>query len=145
MIVTGETSSRLSELRKYKVTDVFELKYRGDGSLTNDGVDFNESDPETMIIYFLGGIKYFDDVVNGITTYEFVAVGTDSPNFIHAPIYKDPSKENIISQPKIQDDVFIVRQQLSVFDNIYKLNFIDNLSELSTYLGGNYFNIVNNT
>jgi hypothetical protein len=146
MVVTGQTSSRLSELRKYKVTDEFHLKYRGGGSLNSDGVDFDESDPETIVVYYLGGIKYFDDKVNNITTYEFVAEGTGNTlNFINAPIYKNPSKLNIIGEPKIQDDVFISRQQLSVFDNIYKLEFVDNLSGLITYLGGNYFNIVNNT
>ena len=154
MIVTGETKSRLSELKKYGVTTVFTEKYRGNGSVNNDGVVFNVSNPEVSIIYYVGGIKYIDNIVDGITTYEFTAVGTNSPHFIlvppnapyiETPIYKDPKKENIISKPKIQDGVFIVRQELSAFEKNYKLQHVNNLVELTTYLGGSYFNIVNNT
>jgi hypothetical protein len=58
----------------------------------------------------------------------------------------DPSKkENIISNPKINDDVFITRQELSAFEKNYRLEYIRNLVDLETYAGGNYFNIINNT
>jgi len=50
-----------------------------------------------------------------------------------------------VSNPKINDDVFIVRQELSAFDSNYKLEFIRNLVDLTSYAGGNFFNIVNNT
>jgi len=150
MIVTGETKSRLSELKKYRITTVFTEKYRGDGSIDNDGVVFHISNPEIEITYYIGGIKYVDDVINNTTYFEFTAEGTGTPenpnpNFIYGPIYKDPKKENIISRPKIQDGVFIVRQELSAFEKNYKLQHVNNLVELTTYLGGNYFNIVNNT
>ena len=49
------------------------------------------------------------------------------------------------SNPKIEDDVFIVRQQLSAFNDNYNLEFIENLNDLINYAGGNYFNIINNT
>ena len=58
---------------------------------------------------------------------------------------KEVNKKNIISNPKINDDVFISRQQLSAFDKNYRLEYINNLSDLETYAGGNFFNIVNNT
>ena len=146
MIVTGETTSRLSELRTYRITTVFIEKYPSNGSITNDGVDFNQSNPEIEIIYYIGGIKYVDDIINSITRYEFTTLGTGNTlNFINAPIYKDPKKENIISRPKIQDGVFILRQEVSAFEKNYKLQHINNLVELTTYLGGSYFNIVNNT
>lgn len=79
------------------------------------------------------------------TTFIFTAQGTNNPVFIEAPIYKDPKKDNIISNPKIDDDVFIVRQALSVQEQNYRLQYITNLVELTTYAGGNYYNIVNNT
>ncbi|MFW6246592.1 MAG: hypothetical protein ACOC22_00250 [bacterium] len=154
MIITGETKSRLSELKKYKVTTVFTEKYHGNGTVNTDGVVFNQSDPEQEIVYFLGGVKYIDDVTDNVTRYEFTALGTDSPHFIQppvdkdyieTPIYKDPTKENIISKPKIQDSVFIVRQEISAFDRNYRLQFINNLNDLTTYLGGNYYDIINNT
>jgi hypothetical protein len=148
MIVTGTSSSRLVELKKYAVNVPFNQQYVGGGNWTTDGVDFPNSISGVSVVYYLGGIKYLDTLTgdNTGTTFTFNTLGTgDTNNFIVAPIYKDPNKENIISNPKIDDDVFIVRQELSAFENNYRLEYIKNLSELETYAGGNYFNIVKNT
>lgn len=144
-VVTGGCTSRLSELKKYVITNVFTEQYVGGGSVLIDGVDFGAS-TGGIIVYYLGGIKFID--ISGQTTgttFSFTTLGVTSPNFINAPIYKDPMKENIISNPKIDDDVFIIRQQLSAFENNYRLENIRNLVELTSYAGGKYFNIVNNT
>jgi len=147
MIITGTSTSRLSELRKYTITTVFANQYFGGGSYTVDGVDIVNSNPLSKIIYYLGGIKYVDTVSGSTgTTFTQDAIGTaDATNFIYAPYYKDPKKENIISNPKINDDVFIIRQELSAFESGYRLEYIKNLNDLETYAGGNYFNIVNNS
>lgn len=148
MIVTGTSSSRLSELRKYVITNVFTEQYFNNGTPTNDGVDIISSIPNEKIVYYLGGIRYVDTLVDGITTnttYSFIAQGYNSPNFIDVPYYQNPNKENIISNPKIYDDVFIIRQELSAFDKNYRLEHIKNLIDLTTYAAGSFFNIVNNT
>ena len=180
MIVTGQTnSSRLNELKKFIVTTDITKQYFGNGSWTNNGVDFSQleySDVEEVyrayglgedelriyseneddlrkttgpllskIVYYIDGIKYSDFLLEGFTTYEYTAVGTNSPDFLHLPIIKDPKKEKIIDRPKIDSDVFIVRQELSAFENNYLLEHIDRLSEITTFAGGNYFNVVNNT
>jgi len=145
-MVTGTTNtSRLNELRKYTTSNIFANQYISGGSFTNDGVDYLTSVSGVSVTYYLGGIKYVDDVANEITTFAYMPSGTSSPDFINVPYYKDPKKENIISNPKINDDVFIVRQELSAFENNYRLEHITNLSELLTYAGGKYFNIVSNT
>ena len=145
-MVTGTTNtSRLNELRKYTTSNIFANQYISGGSFTNDGVDYLTSVSGVSVTYYLGGIKYVDDVANEITTFAYMPSGTSSPDFINVPYYKDPKKENIISNPKINDDVFIVRQELSAFENNYRLEHIRNLSELLTYAGGKYFNIVSNT
>jgi hypothetical protein len=149
MIVTGASSSRLSELRKYTITNVFADQYFGGGSLTVDGVDYTTSIPNVTVVYYIGGIRYTDylsGVTSGLTIYRFVPQGTGSTaNFINAPYYKNPNKENIVSNPKINDDVFIVRQELSAFDSNYRLEYMKSLNDLETYAGGNFFNIVNNS
>jgi len=147
-IVTGTSSSRLSELEKYTITNIFSNKYVINGSYSVDGVDISASNQNESIIYFIGGIRYVDVIVNGVTvktTFNFYSKGYDSPDFINVPIYKNPNKENIISNPKILNDVFIIRQELSAFDKNYRLEFIKNLVDLTTYAGGNFFNIVNNS
>lgn len=146
--VTGTSTSRLNELRKFTISTVFIDKYvMYDG--INDGVDYINSIPMHKIIYYLGDIRFIDYLsTSGTTTgttFSFNTVGISDPQFMSAPIYKDPTKENIVSNPKINDDVFIVRQELSVFDGIYKLEFIKNLSQLLSFAGGNFFHIANNT
>lgn len=150
MVVTGESTSRLSEIKKYTTTgDIFNQHLSSTGSDKN-GVNKNQSDLSSTpqkIVYYVDGITYVD-LINGndvSTTFSFKAQGTDSPDFLSKKIIKDPNKQNIVQKPKIDNDVFIERQQLSVFDKNFRLREIRNLVELSTYAGGRYFNIVNNS
>jgi hypothetical protein len=146
--VTGKSTSRLTELRKYTITSVFADQYINNGSPSSDGVDLYNTIPNEKIVYYLGGIRYVDILVDGVTkstTFNFTSQGYNSPNFIDVPYYKNPNKENIISNPKIYDDVFIIRQELSAFDKNYRLEYIKNLVDLTTYAAGSFFNIVNNS
>ena len=146
-VVTGQCTSRLLELRKYSVTNVFANQYFGNGSYIVDGVDYSNSISGVSVVYFLDGIRYVDFLTGSTSgsTFSFTSLGYTNPNFINKPIYQYPNKENIISNPKISDDVFIVRQELSAFDGNYRLEFIKNLIDLETYAAGNFFNIVKNT
>lgn len=144
MIISGTSSSRLSELKKYKITDVFEEMYYSGGSITNNGVVYSESEPENMITYYIGGVKYFDDVSANTTTYYFEKDCDYNDDFIDYNIYKDPNKTGIVGLTKIVNDVFIERQELSVFEKNYMLEHVNNLSEVITFAGGRYFNIINN-
>ncbi len=139
--VTGTSNSRLTELKKYTISSIFSemyVQYNGH----NDGVDFNNSIPDNKIYYYIGEIKYTDDIINDKTTFRFNTIGINNPQFITAPLFKTPSKENIIGNPKIDNDVFIVRQELSAFDKNFKLEHLNNLAELNAFAGGNYFNII---
>jgi hypothetical protein len=143
-MITGTTkNSRLNELRKYKITNVFDEKYVGNGSYSSDGVDFNHSISGVTVVYYIGGIKFVDNVSASTTNFYYTPINSSS--FTELPYYKNPDKNYIVSNPKINDDVFIVRQELSAFDSNYKLEFIRNLVDLTSYAGGNFFNIVNNT
>lgn len=143
-MVTGTTdNSRLAELKKYVIGVPFNQQYVSGGTWTTDGVDFTESVSGVSITYYLGGIKYVDNVDTIITTFSFTPNNTY--NFVDESYIKNPNKEKIISNPKINDDVFIVREDLSAFDKNYRLEYIRNLVDLTTYAGGKYFNIVNNT
>ena len=146
--IVGYTTSRLIELKKYKTTTDFTQMYFGDGSVIKDGVDYSMSEVNKFVVYYIGGIRYVDILVNGepsSTVITYYAQGMTPVDFISERMYKNPNKENIVSNPKIDDDVFIVRQELSVFDNNYRLEFIRNLNELNTFTAGSFFNIVNYT
>jgi hypothetical protein len=146
-IVTGGTTSRLIELRKYTITNNFNLQYISGGTPTVDGVDYANSSSSNRVVYYIGGIRYLDVYTGNTTgtTFSFNSSGYASPNFINVPYYQNPNKENIISQPNIDDDVFIIRQESSAFEGNYRLEYIKNLSDLMTYAGGNYFKIITNS
>jgi len=80
------------------------------------------------------------------TTFNYIALGIgETNNFIYEQYIKNPNKSKLISNPKINDDVFIIRDNLSALDKNYRLEYIRNLVDLTTYAGGRYFNIINNT
>jgi len=145
-MITGTTEhSRLSELRKYNITSVFADQYVGSGSWTNDGVDYGSSPAIEYVVYYLGGIRYVDvTLIDGVTT-TFSYTPNSDPNFVDVPYYKNMNKEKILGRPKIKDDVFIIRTDQSAFDKNYRLEYIRNLQDLTTYAGGSFFNIINNS
>lgn len=145
-MITGSTNnSRLVELKKYIVNATFAQQYVSGGNWTTDGVDYVNSPSINYVVYYIGGIQYIDQTTTAgkITTFKYTP--NNIGNFINESVYKNFNKENIISNPKINDDVFIVRSNLSAFDKNYRLEYIKNLIDLTTYAGGKYFNIINNT
>jgi len=145
-MITGSTNnSRLNELRKYTVTSNFADQYVGGGSWTSDGVDYGVSSAIEYVTYYIGGIKYIDETLIDGTTTTFEYNANNNGNFLDEQYIKNPNKEKIISNPKINDDVFITRGEQSAFNKNYRLEFVENLVDLTTYAGGKYFNIINNT
>lgn len=154
MTITAETTSRLENLRKYTVTNIFANQYFVSGSSNNNGVDLNNSDPSTQITYYIDSIKYVD-IISGTSIYSgytsgttlsiYTPQGVTSDNYIFENYYKDPLKEDLSSNTKITNDVFIFRQEIPVFEINHRLEFIKTIDEFQTYAGGLYFNIVNNT
>ena len=145
-MITGKTdNSRLNELRKYVITSTFADQYVSGGSWIQDGVDYPNSPAIEYVVYYIGGIRYVDETLIDGTTTTFEYSANNTHNFIDEAYIKNPNKEKIISNPKINDDVFITRDELSAFNKNYKLEYIRNLVDLTTYAGGKYFNIINNT
>lgn len=144
--ITGTCRSRLSELKKFSQNSNPIDNYKQSSTPANDGVNKTLSN-NNKTVYYIGGITFTDQIIRGeeVTRFSFIKTQINSSDFVNKPIYKDPNKWNMISQPKVDDDVFIIRQQISAFNDNYKLEFINNLNELTNYAGGNYFNIVNNT
>lgn len=155
-LVTGTSSSRLSEIRKYSTSPYVYNQYFLSNDYLIDGLDLVKSGlygttgvtgfTNYTIIYYVGGIEYTQfSGVTGITTFQMIETPFPPENYIDLPYVKDENKENMIGQPIISNDVFIVRQELSVFERNYNLEFIKNLAQLETYAGGAYFNIVKNS
>ena len=146
MIITGSTNnSRLAEVGKYTVTTGFTDQYISGGNWTTDGVDYGDSISGISVVYFIGGILYVDEILIDEVSTTFSYTPQSEDNFVDEPYYKNMNKEKIISNPKINDDVFIVRTEQSAFDKNYRFEYIRNLIDLTTYAGGSFFNIINNS
>lgn len=150
-VITGTSSSRLYEIRKYTTTgSLSDLYFTITGS-TNDGLDLANTITgitASTYAYRIGGINYVDQIVGSATTTTFTckSLGLNDPNnFDNTTIIKDESKENIINNPFIESDVFIIRQEIPVFERSIRLRGVSTLNDILVYAGGNYFKIFNNT
>jgi hypothetical protein len=149
--ITGTSDSRLLEVKKYAVSGGLSVQYFTSNNQAIDGLDVGLTTTgltASTYVYYIGGIKYIDQMVNGttITTFEFISLAEEDPNnFDFFPIIKLEAKQNMVENPQVNKDVFIVRQQQPVFEKNYRLRGIGSLSDVISYAGGNYFTIYNNT
>lgn len=148
--VTGYSGSRLSELEKYVVSTNPAVKYFGGGSVSNDGLSsFSTTPASTAFTYYIGGIQYDDVILSGATAFttifSFTITSFPSQNFDVKRIIKLESKQNMVENSQVARDVFIERQQQSVFERNYRLRAVNALNDVISYAGGDYFTIYNNT
>jgi hypothetical protein len=147
--VTGYCDSRLYTLEKYTITNNIVDKYFHSTDITINGVNFNEStysEYPMTIIYYVDGIKYvdsyIDDSIDGYVNTYFVFNSTyPNDNFINKPYYKISYNDQLTNKIKIESDIFIERQKISVFSGNMSIENIRNLYELKSYRSGNYYNI----
>jgi len=132
--------SRLSELKTYNESTLIDKKYKLSVNGSN-GVVLSESN-NNLITYIIDGIKYFDDIVNNFTRYEYLT----------------PTKYNDLNDQKVikideylnytnyseKSNLDITRQSLTIFENHMRLSDIRNVEELTLY-GGGFFNIIKNS
>lgn len=143
-LVTGLTSSRLSDIEKFSKSNDISIKYKTTTDENLDGLVINETIENQKYVYYIGGIKYVDDILNNVTSFQFTRI-ISNIDFINNPYYKDESKQNIISKPKINNDINVERQNIAIMDNFYRLKDINLLNDFDYYGGGSIFNIVSNT
>ena len=146
--ITGTSSSRLIELRKYTVSGTLSDMYFTSTSPTQDGLNISLTVSGSSYVYYLGGLTYTDTVVGSATTttFSYFSYGLNDPaNFVNQHLIKLESKQNVVENPFINSDVFIIRQELPVFEQSIRLRGISSLNDIIAYAGGNYFTIYENT
>ncbi len=144
MNVTGVTTTRLSEIKKYRKSGVFYENYVIYNPETGTGwVEGSIDDGE--VIYYVKRIKYRDVYdENGeiiITFFEFTPIELDATN---NKCIKINNYGKSVDLPIINEDVFIERGQTSPFKNNYLLRDMSNMIDVGTFVGGNYFKIYKN-
>jgi len=143
--VTGKCSSRLLELRKYSQQPLFIKRYYLSNNIYNNGVNISESVYNTYpmkIVYYIDGISYIDYIENNTgktNTFFYFKKTYPSEDFLNKPYYKDPHKDNLSGDLNLSSNVFINRPNISIFEKNYNMEYINNLSDLKSYVAGNYY------
>jgi hypothetical protein len=154
--VTGTSSSMLNEIRKSGYSPYVYNQYFLSTNPNINGLDLEKSGlsgtqnvtdfTNFNVVYYVGGITYTQlSGASGSTLFSMLGQQFSPLNFTNESIIKDENKENMTGKPIISSDVFIIRQEFSVFERNYNLEFIKNIAQLETYAGGAYFNIISNT
>lgn len=169
--VSGYTSSRISELKKYNVSNPYEEFFYFD--ITDDnrvstifelspktGYTFNALNDSNLgtenqitgIIYYDLGVSetIFDDDLNTYirfpkSTISYKGSGWNEDNISLSATVMEEKYLGIISPPKIESEVFIDRGSVSVLESHLRLSEIASLEHLITYNNGSYYNIIRQT
>lgn len=143
MIVTGFTDSRLSEVRTYDKNQPYQVGYKG---VTN--VVYDQNNDIVEVSYTIDNINYitaigkplFPDADFIIKTQTLYSFNTDGLPEGDINVIKNEVEMGISEPPKIESDIFIERQSVSVFERHLRMGEISSLDQLEEYKNG-YYNI----
>jgi hypothetical protein len=134
--ITGNTNSRITELRrygtvKYQVNQpIFDKNNQFFGVITSINPSFTA--------YTIQDVDYFD-FSGGTTIYALGSSGLTADWLLQEPIVKDESLLNIIFQSEVQSDVYIERGKNSALERVQRLSEVNNIGDLELY-GYGFFN-----
>jgi len=135
-VVSGNTTSRLSELALYGV-----VQYQV-GVPVIIGGDIlgvvNDINP-VYTAYTISGVDYYD-YQGGQTIYFENSSGITADSITAVPITKEPILMGIVDQPQITSDVYIERGKSSAYEQVRRLGEVSTLSDMINY-GYGYFPI----
>lgn len=144
----GVTTSRLNELRTYRTeSNISEfgdkyVKYDPDIEPKNGYVAGSVLMGE--IVYYVNDIKYkdiYDEDGNFIITHFYLEPKEMDVNE-DGYLIKNNKYGNSVDKPRIYLDVFVDRNEKTAFKDNRILSDLTSLLEVTTFAGGNYFNII---
>lgn len=142
-VVSGFTTSRLRELRRYGIDDYpLLVPVQKDGEDWGIMTDKTGYDPDIQLsytAYTIQNINYLD-YSDGSTIYVVQSLGLTEDWLVAEPIVKDERLLGSISEPEIQSTVFIERGKQAAMEKIQRLGEVDNLGDLVRY-GYGYFKV----
>lgn len=136
MIITGTTEHKLDQIKSYKKSTPYIVGVKG---VTNVITDSNGV--VTRVQYTIDGIHYDSDLTNPTipTTYSTDDFISGSEYFDNTKyFFKEELKMNQIFEPKIDERIFIERQQQSVMELHSRLSEITSIGMLEDYKNGFY-------
>lgn len=154
-MVSGTTSHKLDVISTYDKVRPFKIGVNG---VTNiDYIDPILQTGYTKIYYTIGDINYVTtyrpptnqfDVNAHPTTFSTTLSGYDFEPYLYGNNQltfdvKEEAKMGLVFPPKVNNELFIERMSVAVFERHSRLAEIDSLEELIEYKNG-YYNIVEN-
>jgi hypothetical protein len=160
-LITGYTNSKLTSVNTGKRDNKYitgvnmnndepYINYTGHTITPFDGVisligptgyTFN-ADINDLLIGTTGqtaGILYND--YDNTTTFQYRSEGLNIQNISLSGLVKEEMYLNIISPPETENDIFIERGSVSVFDPHLRLSEIEGVEHLKSY-GNGYYNLI---
>jgi len=139
-MITGTTSHRLPEISRYSKTEPYRIGVNG---VTN--ITYNTDGSINQLFYTLNNINYVTTII--VNTPNDISLPTTfAYNGNNAPTQKinsikEESKMGFVFPPKINNQLFIERQSLAVFERHSRLANITNIGSLEEYRNG-YYNVI---
>jgi len=142
-IITGHTDSKLENIRTYSTKSSLFKRYRIVTGSTDNGILTAETSGN-IITYRIDGITFITTTgTNESTIFSFGSDGITG-NTYNYKIFKNDKKSSLSENITTTGSVTMDRQELSIFEMVYRLKDISTLRRLTTYGGGKVFNIIKN-
>lgn len=119
--VQGTTTSRLDEVRTYNKATPYVIGVNGVTEVSKKEVS-----------YTIDGIVFTTQLLSGDTIFAFGVAGLTNANSESYAVVKDERDDYTTKNPT-QNNIFIERNEMSVFNNIYKLSRVDSLDDFKLY------------
>lgn len=142
MILSGYTDSKLAQVKTYDINQLYQVGYKG---VTQVNYDVNGEINE--VTYEINGITYITKIGGKLnlgsnnfatpTRYYFESDGLTQETI---NVIKKEVEMSISEPPKIEEEIFIERQETSVFERHLRMGEIKTIEQLEEYKNG-YYNI----
>lgn len=119
--VQGTTTSRLDEVRTYNKAQPYVVGVNGVTEVSDDEVS-----------YVIDGIVFTTQISSGDTFFAFGVAGLTNANSESYAVVKD-ERDDYTTKTPTQNNIFVERNEMSVFNNIYKLSRVDSLDDFKLY------------
>ena len=148
-MIAGITSHKLDLVKTYSSTNPYQVGVNGVTNVTyQDPIALTGI---TFVSYSIGDINYTTRFSNLGINFSKTTFFTNSSGYDFEPYITFPNKQNtfdikeeakmgLVSPPKINNELFIERQDLAVFERYSRFSEIKNLNDLIYYRNG-YYNI----
>ena len=146
-MITGYTSHKLDLVRTYSLTNPYQIGVNGVTNITYDPTSLTGI---TSISYTIDNINYVTNLPSLVTTFFTYYSGYDFEPYIIFPNkqntfdIKEEAKMGLVFPPKVNNELFIERMNVAIFERQSRLSEITTLQGLIEYRNG-YYNVTQTT